>query len=46
MRNTANSLYATSAVLIGVTAVAWGINAADAYISGVDVNSLDEALAE
>lgn len=32
-------------VLAGVTAVAWGVGVIDAYLSGVDVESLDAALA-
>ncbi len=45
LRETANTQLTAGAVLAGVTLVAWGITAADAYISGVDVESLDAALA-
>jgi TolB-like protein len=45
LRETANAQLNAGAVLAGITLVAWGITAADAYISGVDVESLDAALA-
>lgn len=37
------ALYATAG-LAALTAVAWGVGAAEAYASGTDVDSLDEAL--
>ena len=46
LRSTANVLYSVSAGLAAVTAVAWGINAVDAYFSGVDVDSVSDATVE
>jgi TolB-like protein len=45
LRESANAWYLTTGVLAGLTAAAWTFGALDAYISGTDVESLDEALA-
>jgi TolB-like protein len=44
-RVVANGLLTTGGVLAGVTAVTWGVNVLDAYLSGHDVESQDAALA-
>lgn len=45
LRESANVQYTVAGVLLGLTATAWLVGALDAYISGVDVDTLDEALA-
>jgi hypothetical protein len=45
LRNLLNARYTTAAVLGGLTATAWLLGALDAHLSGVDVDSLDDALA-
>jgi len=45
LRNSANAWYTTGIVFLGLTAVAWTGGALDAWISGTDVESLDDALA-
>lgn len=45
LRNSANAWYTTGLVFVGLTAVAWTGGALDAWISGTDVESLDDALA-
>ncbi len=44
-RDAANLEFGAAAVLLGITATVWALAAADAYISGTDVESLDKALA-
>ena len=46
IRLRANAELTAAAVLAGVTATAWGITIADAWLSGVDTESLDAALAK
>lgn len=46
LRDTANASYAISGVVLGVAAAVWGIGVADAYFSGTDVDSLDEAMTD
>lgn len=45
LRESANMQYTAAAILAGVTAAAWLAGALDAYLSGVDVETLDDALA-
>jgi TolB-like protein len=45
LRDTANAWYTTTAVFAGLTAVVWTLGALEAYVSGTDVESLDDALA-
>lgn len=45
-RERANTLLTAAAVLGGATVVAWGANVVEAWVSGVDVESLDAALAK
>lgn len=44
-RVTSNNLYTAAAVLGSMTAVIWAGGAVEAYVSGVDVESLDQATA-
>ncbi len=46
LRDTANGSYAVSVAVLGVAAAVWGVGVADAYFSGVDVDSLDEAITD
>ena len=46
LRTTADAQLTAAAVLAGATAVAWVVTVADAYVSGVDVESLDAAMAK
>ncbi|MDP2341790.1 MAG: CsgG/HfaB family protein [Deltaproteobacteria bacterium] len=46
IRNRANAELTAAAVLAGVTATAWAVTVADAWLSGVDTESLDAALAK
>jgi TolB-like protein len=46
IRQNANNTLTAAAVLAGVTAGVWAINVADAWLSGVDTESLDAALAK
>lgn len=46
VRNAANAELTAAAVLAGITAAAWAVNVADAWLSGVDTESLDAALAK
>jgi len=46
IRTSADAQLTAAAVLAGATAVAWVVTAADAYVSGVDVESLDAAMAK
>lgn len=46
LRLRANAELTAAAVLAGVTATVWAVNVADAYLSGVDTESLDAALAK
>lgn len=45
LRNSANAWYTTGIVFAGLTAAAWTVGALEAWISGTDVESLDDALA-
>lgn len=45
VRLRANVEFTAAAVLAGLTATSWGLAAADAWLSGVDTESLDAALA-
>lgn len=45
LRDSANLQYTAAAVLAGITATTWIAGALDAYLSGVDVETLDDALA-
>ena len=45
-RERANAQLTAAVVLAGMTAVVWGVNVADAWLSGVDTESLDAALAK
>lgn len=45
LRESANLQYTAAGVLLGLTATAWAVGALDAYLSGVDVDTLDDALA-
>jgi TolB-like protein len=45
-RERANTLLTAAAILGGVTVVGWGANVIEAWVSGVDVESLDAALAK
>jgi TolB-like protein len=45
VRETANAQLLAAGILAGITAVSWVVTAADAWVSGVDVDSLDAALA-
>lgn len=46
LRQAANAQYTAAAILGGVTAAAWLGGALEAYLSGTDVESLDDALAK
>jgi TolB-like protein len=46
LRTNADAQLTAAAVLAGATAVAWVVTVADAYVSGVDVESLDAAMAK
>ncbi len=45
LRDSANLQYTAAGVLLGLTASAWIVGALDAYLSGTDVDTLDDALA-
>jgi hypothetical protein len=45
VRAAANAELTAAGVLAGVTVAAWAVNVADAWLSGVDTESLDAALA-
>lgn len=44
VRESANAQFTAAAILAGVTAGAWLLGALEAYLSGTDVESLDEAI--
>ncbi len=46
VRTRANTELTAAAVLAGITAAAWAVAVADAWLSGVDTESLDAALAK
>lgn len=46
VRETADAQLLAAGILAGVTAVGWGVTAIDAWVSGVDVDTLDAALAK
>lgn len=46
VRERANAELTATAVLAGITATTWAVNVADAWLSGVDTESLDAALAK
>ena len=45
VREAADAQLLAAGILAGVTAVSWAVTVADAWVSGVDVDSLDAALA-
>jgi TolB-like protein len=46
VRETADAQLLAAGILAGITAVSWAVTATDAWVSGVDVDSLDAALAK
>lgn len=46
VRDAANAELTAAGVLAGITIAAWGLTVADAWLSGVDTESLDAALAK